>query len=141
MLTADEIQFAFEVSIQHLSTGTEGNGMFCDLRLSMFPEAKLLLLFFLLLFFLLLLLFLLFLMLLMLLLFFVVAVFVVTECTNTDICFSLLQVWSEYPDRLVGFPARLHTSSNSSLKYESEWLNEVSIILTGAAFHHKVVTK
>ena len=52
MLTADEIQFAFEVSIQHLSTGTEGNGMLCDPRLSMFPKAKLLLLyFFLLLFF------------------------------------------------------------------------------------------
>ena len=53
---------------------------------------------------------------------------------------SSSQVWSEYPDRLVGFPGRLHTSSNGSsqLKYESEWLNDVSIVLTGAAFHHKV---
>lgn len=23
-------------------------------------------------------------------------------------------------------------------KYESEWTNEVSMVLTGAAFHHKV---
>ena len=53
-----------------------------------------------------------------------------------------MQVWSENPDRLVGFPGRLHTSSNASsqLKYESEWLNDVSMVLTGAAFHHKVIS-
>ena len=54
--------------------------------------------------------------------------------------FSLLQVWSEFPDRLVGFPGRLHTSNTdaSNLRYESEWSNDVSMVLTGAAFHHKV---
>ncbi|CAB4041156.1 Exostosin-2, partial [Paramuricea clavata] len=58
--------------------------------------------------------------------------------TADEIQFAF-EVWSEYPDRLVGFPGRLHTSSNGSsqLKYESEWLNDVSIVLTGAAFHHK----
>lgn len=49
------------------------------------------------------------------------------------------EVWCEFPDRLVGFPGRLHTSNNvtEKLKYESEWKNEVSMVLTGAAFHHK----
>ena len=58
--------------------------------------------------------------------------------TADEIQFAF-EVWSEYPDRLVGFPGRLHTQSNASsqLKYESEWLNEVSMVLTGAAFHHK----
>ncbi|XP_028414208.1 exostosin-2-like isoform X2 [Dendronephthya gigantea] len=58
--------------------------------------------------------------------------------TGDEIQFAF-EVWLEYPDRLVGFPGRLHTSGNSSsrLKYESEWLNDVSMVLTGASFHHK----
>ncbi|XP_039259213.2 exostosin-2-like [Styela clava] len=48
------------------------------------------------------------------------------------------QVWREFPDRLVGFPPRLHLwDENGHLKYESEWTNDVSIVLTGAAFYHK----
>ena len=47
------------------------------------------------------------------------------------------QVWREFPDRLVGFPPRLHLwMNNNKLKYESEWKNNVSIVLTGAAFYH-----
>jgi len=40
----------------------------------------------------------------------------------------------------VGFPGRVHTSENTSnrFKYESEWTNSVSMVLTGCAFHHKV---
>lgn len=54
-------------------------------------------------------------------------------------CF-IRQAWREFPDRLVGFPGRVHTSQNNSdkFKYESEWTNSVSMVLTGCAFHHKV---
>ncbi|XP_048767289.2 exostosin-2-like [Ostrea edulis] len=49
------------------------------------------------------------------------------------------QVWREFPDRLVGFPSRVHLYGNESnkYKYESEWKNNISMVLTGAAFHHK----
>jgi glucuronyl/N-acetylglucosaminyl transferase EXT2 len=49
------------------------------------------------------------------------------------------QVWREFPDRLVGFPGRVHVWDDEAKiwKYESEWMNEVSMVLTGAAFHHK----
>lgn len=51
-----------------------------------------------------------------------------------------LQVWREFPDRLVGYPGRLHLWDHEmgKWKYESEWTNEVSMVLTGAAFYHKV---
>ena len=48
-------------------------------------------------------------------------------------------MWREFPDRLVGYPSRLHEYENSSsLRYESEWKSSISIVLTGAAFYHKV---
>lgn len=48
------------------------------------------------------------------------------------------KVWREFPDRLVGFPPRLHVwDENGNPKYESEWKNDISIVLTGAAFYHK----
>ncbi|KPJ16108.1 Exostosin-2 [Papilio machaon] len=49
-------------------------------------------------------------------------------------------VWREFPDRIVGFPSRLHVWDNvtSSWKYHSEWTNQISMVLTGAAFHHKI---
>ncbi|MEQ2191382.1 Exostosin-2, partial [Xenoophorus captivus] len=48
-------------------------------------------------------------------------------------------VWREFPDRLVGYPGRLHLWDHEmgKWKYESEWTNEVSMVLTGAAFYHK----
>ena len=57
------------------------------------------------------------------------------------------QTWREYPDRLVGFPARAHTNVAEhelingkpfKYKYASEWGNELSMVLTGAAMYHKV---
>lgn len=53
------------------------------------------------------------------------------------------QVWREFPDRLVGYPGRLHLWDHEmgKWKYESEWTNEVSMVLTGAAFYHKVAWK
>ncbi|GFN83266.1 exostosin-2 [Plakobranchus ocellatus] len=49
------------------------------------------------------------------------------------------EVWREHPDRLVGYPSRLHLWQNDtqSFSYESEWMNQISMVLTGAAFHHK----
>ncbi|GBP29405.1 Exostosin-2 [Eumeta japonica] len=49
-------------------------------------------------------------------------------------------VWREFPDRIVGFPSRLHIWDNvtESWKYHSEWTNQISMVLTGAAFHHKI---
>ena len=58
--------------------------------------------------------------------------------TSDEIEFGY-QAWREFPDRLVGYPPRLHLWENSTnnWKYESEWTNEASIILTGASFYHK----
>ncbi|KAG8195978.1 hypothetical protein JTE90_028952 [Oedothorax gibbosus] len=49
------------------------------------------------------------------------------------------EVWREFPDRIVGFPSRVHVFDNSTKKwkYQSEWTNEISMVLTGAAFYHK----
>lgn len=49
------------------------------------------------------------------------------------------EVWREFPDRLVGFPSRVHLLENGTGKwrYESEWTNAISMVLTGAAFYHK----
>uniref|UniRef100_A0A0V0GAA6 Exostosin-2 n=1 Tax=Triatoma dimidiata TaxID=72491 RepID=A0A0V0GAA6_TRIDM len=49
------------------------------------------------------------------------------------------EVWREFPDRIVGFPSRVHVWDNTTnkWKYESEWTNQISMMLTGAAFHHK----
>lgn len=49
------------------------------------------------------------------------------------------EVWREFPDRIVGFPSRTHIWDNftSKWRYESEWMNQISMVLTGAAFHHK----
>lgn len=49
------------------------------------------------------------------------------------------EVWREFPDRIIGFPSRTHVWDNSTnrWKYESEWTNDISMVLTGAAFYHK----
>jgi len=62
----------------------------------------------------------------------------ITMLTRDEIEFGF-QVWREFPDRIVGFPSRTHYWSNRSRAwhYESEWKNEHSIILTGAAFYNK----
>ena len=59
---------------------------------------------------------------------------------NSDELEFTFQVWREFPDRLVGFPSRVHRYDKPSnrWRYESEWTNDVSMILTGAAFYHKV---
>ncbi|EDW09843.1 exostosin-2 [Drosophila mojavensis] len=49
------------------------------------------------------------------------------------------EVWREFPDHIVGFPSRIHVWDNETMRwhYESEWTNQISMVLTGAAFHHK----
>lgn len=49
------------------------------------------------------------------------------------------QVWREFPDRIVGFPSRTHIYDNltDQYKYESEWTNDLSMVLTGVSFYHK----
>ena len=49
------------------------------------------------------------------------------------------QVWRQFPDRIVGFPPRTHVYDNVTghYKYESEWVNDLSLVLTGVAFYHK----
>lgn len=60
------------------------------------------------------------------------------------------QTWRQFPDRIVGFPSRRHFWDNRTVSgnskshrwtYDSEWRNEISLILTGAAFYHSVSLK
>lgn len=62
----------------------------------------------------------------------------ITMLTADELEFGY-EVWREFPDRIVGFPSRTHTWDNEtqSWRYESEWTNELSMVLTGAAFLHK----
>ena len=58
--------------------------------------------------------------------------------TSEEMDFAF-QVWSQFPDRLVGFPSRSHYWDDRKHKwvYTSKWANDFSMILTGAAFYHK----
>lgn len=49
-------------------------------------------------------------------------------------------IWAHHSDRLVGIPSRLHYRDNvtGAWRYDSEWKSELSMVLTGAAFYHKV---
>jgi len=61
----------------------------------------------------------------------------ITMLTKDELEFGY-QVWRQFPDRIVGFPSRTHFWENStaSYRYESEWTNELSLVLTGVAFYH-----
>ena len=63
------------------------------------------------------------------------------ESCVMNIKLTTIQVWCEFPDRIVGFPSRLHKwdVNQSAWRYESEWMSKLSMVLTGAAFYHKVV--
>nr|CAG4638269.1 EOG090X01LY [Cyclestheria hislopi] len=49
------------------------------------------------------------------------------------------EVWRQFPDRIVGFPSRTHVWDNTTnrWRYQSEWTNNISMVLTGAAFYHR----
>ncbi|KAI3364099.1 hypothetical protein L3Q82_010927, partial [Scortum barcoo] len=51
-------------------------------------------------------------------------------------------VWQSFPERIIGYPARSHywDSSRSRWGYTSKWTNDYSMVLTGAAFYHSLLT-
>ena len=53
---------------------------------------------------------------------------------------SVRSVWREARDRIVGFPGRYHAWDipHQSWLYNSNYSCELSMVLTGAAFFHKV---
>ncbi|KAL0268472.1 UNVERIFIED_CONTAM: hypothetical protein PYX00_010401 [Menopon gallinae] len=61
-----------------------------------------------------------------------------TVLTTDEIDFAF-QVWINFPDRIVGYPARSHywDDSKNSWGYTSKWTNDYSIVLTGAAIYHR----
>lgn len=48
-------------------------------------------------------------------------------------------VWRSFPERIVGFPTQSHfwDAEQRRWGYTSEWTNELSIVLTAAAFYHR----
>ncbi|XP_067626852.1 exostosin-1 [Eurosta solidaginis] len=58
---------------------------------------------------------------------------------NTDELDFAYIVWRDFPDRIVGYPARAHfwDDSKNAWGYTSKWTNYYSIVLTGAAFYHR----
>ena len=53
---------------------------------------------------------------------------------------SLFRVWRENRDQLVGFPGRFHSwdAKTKDWLYNANYSCELSMVLTGAAFFHKV---
>ena len=58
--------------------------------------------------------------------------------TTDEIDFAFM-VWQQFPERIVGYPARSHywDDTKGSWGYTSKWTNDYSIVLTGAAFYHR----
>ncbi|XP_074656128.1 exostosin-1a-like [Tubulanus polymorphus] len=57
--------------------------------------------------------------------------------TTDEIDFAF-SIWRQFPDRIVGYPARNHfwDDERSRWGYSSKWTNDYSMVLTGAAFYH-----
>ncbi|XP_073711744.1 exostosin-1 [Misgurnus anguillicaudatus] len=58
--------------------------------------------------------------------------------STNEVDFAFI-VWQNFPDRIVGYPARSHywDSGKGRWGYTSKWTNEYSMVLTGAAFYHR----
>lgn len=58
--------------------------------------------------------------------------------TTSEVDFAL-EVWRNFQDRLVGFPARGHwwDETRRRWRFDSRWTNEYSVVLTTAAFLHR----
>ncbi|KAL9962988.1 hypothetical protein ACROYT_G032148 [Oculina patagonica] len=58
---------------------------------------------------------------------------------NSDEIDFAFSTWRQFPDRIVGFPARDHywDSGRSQWLYSSTWSNHFSMILTSGAFYHR----
>ncbi|KAM6968219.1 exostosin-1a-like [Aplochiton taeniatus] len=60
----------------------------------------------------------------------------VLSTTEVDFAFT---VWQNFPERIVGYPARSHfwDSTKERWAYTSKWTNDYSMVLTGAAIYHR----
>ncbi|NWR57152.1 EXT1C protein, partial [Bucorvus abyssinicus] len=61
-----------------------------------------------------------------------------TSLSTSEVDFAFV-VWRSFPERIVGFPARSHfwDAEQRRWGYTSKWTNELSIVLTAAAFYHR----
>ena len=70
----------------------------------------------------------------------VCSIFIPCHANNRLISLFFCRVWREERDRIVGFPGRFHAwdVKNNAWLYNSNYSCELSMVLTGAAFYHKV---
>ncbi|XP_066191137.1 exostosin-like 1 [Sylvia atricapilla] len=61
-----------------------------------------------------------------------------TSLSTSEVDFAF-SVWRSFPERIVGFPTRSHfwDPEQGRWGYTSQWTNELSIVLTAAAFYHR----
>ncbi|NXL48214.1 EXT1C protein, partial [Podilymbus podiceps] len=61
-----------------------------------------------------------------------------TSLSTSEVDFAFV-VWRSFPERIVGFPTRSHfwDAEQRRWGYTSRWTNELSIVLTAAAFYHR----
>uniref|UniRef100_A0A8C4PZH3 N-acetylglucosaminyl-proteoglycan 4-beta-glucuronosyltransferase n=1 Tax=Eptatretus burgeri TaxID=7764 RepID=A0A8C4PZH3_EPTBU len=61
---------------------------------------------------------------------------IVLSTNEVDFAFT---VWQNFPERIVGYPARSHfwDANKARWGYTSKWTNDYSMVLTGAAFYHR----
>ncbi|NXC38070.1 EXT1B protein, partial [Penelope pileata] len=61
-----------------------------------------------------------------------------TSLSTSEVDFAFV-VWRSFPERIVGFPAQSHFWDPEQKRwgYTSRWTNELSIVLTAAAFYHR----
>ncbi|XP_054079935.1 exostosin-like 1 isoform X3 [Rissa tridactyla] len=61
-----------------------------------------------------------------------------TSLSTSEVDFAFV-VWRSFPERIVGFPTRSHFWDPEQRRwgYTSKWTNEISIVLTAAAFYHR----
>lgn len=58
---------------------------------------------------------------------------------TTDELNFAFKVWKEFPERIVGYPARNHywDEAKNAWSYTSKWLNEYSMVLTSGAIYNR----
>ncbi|NXS14338.1 EXT1A protein, partial [Neodrepanis coruscans] len=61
-----------------------------------------------------------------------------TSLSTSEVDFAFV-VWRSFPERIVGFPTQSHfwDPEQGRWGYTSKWTNELSIVLTAAAFYHR----
>ncbi|KAL8558763.1 hypothetical protein ACOMHN_043706 [Nucella lapillus] len=61
--------------------------------------------------------------------------------TTEEIDFAF-SAWLEFPERIVGYPARGHywDEERGRWRYSSKWANDYSMVLTGAAVYHRLAS-